>query len=290
MPNFPIVDSHVHLWDPSHFRMPWVDGAPAINAPHGLKEYAEQTAAPNINIEAMVYLEVDVAPHYALLEPVWVAARAKEDPRIKAIVATAPVEFGDQVHTYLAALKQTSPLVKGIRRLVQGEADDWFQTQPRFVRGAQILAEYDLSFDICIKHWQLPASIELVKQCPNVSFILDHIGKPNIAAHELEPWRSNIFKLAELPNVICKISGMANEAITTAQESWTPQDLKPYFETVYEAFGEDRVAFGGDWPVCTLATTYKRWVQTVEGFSAQFSESAQRKLWNENAKRFYRID
>jgi L-fuconolactonase len=148
-----------------------------------------------------------------------------------------------------------------------------------------MLAEYGLSFDICIKHWQLPASVELVKQCPNVSFILDHIGKPNIGSGELEPWRSNIFKLAELPNVICKVSGMANEA----SASWTLEDLRPYFDTVYEAFGEDRVAFGGDWPVCTLATTYAQWVKTVETLTASLSEAAQRKLWNTNAKRFYRI-
>ena len=285
MPNFPIVDSHVHLWDPNYFRLPWLDGAPAINTLHGLKEYAAHTAGPNIDIEAMVYLEVDIAPHYALMEPVWVAARAQEDPRIKAIVATAPVEFGEQTRAYLEALVKTTPLVKGIRRLVQGEADDHFQTQPRFIRGAQMLADYGLSFDICIKHWQLPATIELVKQCPNVSFILDHIGKPNIASGELEPWRANIFKLAELPNVICKVSGMANEAA----EKWTLEDLRPYFETVYEAFGEDRVAFGGDWPVCTLATTYSQWVKTMETLTAPLSESAQRKLWNENAKRFYRI-
>ena len=286
MPNFPIVDSHVHLWDPSYFRLPWLDGAPAINKPHGLKEYAEHTVGSNIEIEAMVYLEVDVAPHYALLEPSWVAARAEEDPRIKAIVATAPVEFGEQTRAYLEALGEDHAAGQGHSPAGAGRDRRPVPDPARLSFAARkCWPNYDLSFDICIKHQQLLATIELVKQCQYVSFILDHIGKPNIAKHEFEPWHTNIFALAALPNVICKVSGMANEA----PENWTLEDLRPYFETVDEAFGEDRVAFGGDWPVCTLATTYAQWVKTVETLTASLSESAQRKLWNTNAKRFYRI-
>ena len=287
MPNFPIVDSHVHLWDPTHFRMAWTEGAPTLNKPYGVKEYAEHTAGvANHTIEAMVYLEVDVASHYSLLEVAWVAERAKEDPRLKAIVAHAPLEYGEQARAYLAALVQASPLVRGIRRLVQQEPDNDFQLQPRFVRGTQLLAEFNLSCDLCIKHPQLPATIELVKRCPQTRFILDHIGKPNIAGGVLQPWREGIFALARLPNVMCKVSGMVTEA---DYGRWTIEDLKPYFETVYEAFGEDRVAFGGDWPVCTLAATYTRWVETLDALSESLSDTAKRKLWAENARTFYRL-
>jgi L-fuconolactonase len=284
MPNFPIVDAHLHLWDPQHFRMAWVDGEAQLNKPYGISDYVEHTAG--VPIEAMVYLEVDVAPHYGLLEAAWVAERAKEDPRLKAIVATAPLEYGEQTRAYLQALVKTSPLVRGVRRLVQQEPDLNFQTQPRFVRGVQLLAEFDLSFDICIRAVQLPATIALVKRCPQTRFILDHIGKPDIAKQVLQPWRDQIFELARLPNIVCKVSGMVTEA---DHARWQINDLKPFFETVYEAFGEDRVVYGGDWPVCTLAASYKRWVETLDALTDQLSDAAKRKLWNTNAKTFYRI-
>src|SRR5215510_7675437 len=188
MPDFPIVDAHLHLWDPDRLRLPWIDGNATLNRRFGPAEYAEHTQG--IAIEAMVYLEVDVDPHYALIEPGWVAERAQEDPRIKAIVAHAPLEHGARARTFLDALVPTSRLIKGVRRLLQGEAEVDFCLRPDFVRGVQLLAEYGLSFDICIFHPQLAAATELVRRCPEVSFILDHLGKPNIKDHLREPCRS----------------------------------------------------------------------------------------------------
>ena len=284
MPGFPIIDSHVHLWDPQHFRMPWLDGNPLLNKRYDLRVYGDHTAG--IDIEAMVYLEVDVAAPYKLLEAQWVAERAKEDPRIQGIVASAPVEYGEQVRAFLTALVAISPRIKGVRRLIQSEPDLNFCIQPDFVRGVQLLAEFGLSFDICITHRQLPSAIELVRQCPNTSFILDHIGKPNIKDHVLDPWRDQIRELASYPNVICKVSGLVTEA---DHQNWTADDLAPYIGHVIEAFGEDRVAFGGDWPVAFQASTYRRWVETLDALTAHLSPSAKRKLWAENARRFYRL-
>lgn len=284
MPNFPIVDSHVHLWDPSHFRMSWLDGNALLNKRYALPEYRQHTEG--LAIEAMVYLQVEVEPAYGLLEAQWVAHLAEEDDRLRGIVAWAPLEFGDQVRAYLPALTAISPRIKGVRRVTQSEPDVGFVTQPRFVRAAQILPEFGLSCDLCIYHPQLASAIELVRQCPNTSFILDHIGKPNIREHVLDPWRGQIRELATLPNVICKVSGMVTEA---DHQRWTPDDLRPYVEHVLEVFGEDRVVFGGDWPVALQASPYKRWVETLEHITSGLSESAQRKLWAENARRFYRL-
>ncbi len=284
MPNCPIVDSHLHLWDPRRFRMRWVEGNPTLEQPYGLAEYREHTAG--LDIAAMVYLQVDVDPAYALLEARWVTERAAEDPRIRAMVPYAPLEDGDQVRSFLDALLATSPLVRGIRRLLQGEPDPDFCLQPRFVRGVQLLAEYGLSFDLCIRHEQFPSIIALVERCPQVSFVLDHIGKADIKGRALDPWRDQIAALAAFPNVMCKISGMVTEA---DHERWTADDLRPYVEHVIARFGEDRVMFGGDWPVALLASSYRRWVETLDGLTAHLSPEAQRKLWGENARRFYRL-
>jgi L-fuconolactonase len=289
MPDFPIVDSHVHLWDPGHLRVPWLDANARLNHRFSLPEYREHTQG--VDVEAMVYLEVDLAPEYKLLEAAWVVERAREDRRLKGIVAFAPVEYGDQVRAYLDALIALNPpgrtLIKGVRRLLQSEPDPQFCLQPGFVKGVQILPEYGLSFDICVYHPQLAAAVELVRRCPQTSFILDHIGKPGIKDHLLDPWRAQIVELASLPNVICKVSGAATEA---NHQRWTPDDLRPYVEHVLETFGEDRVAYGGDWPVVLNASPYRRWVETLDELTATLSPAAKRKLWSENATRFYRLD
>jgi L-fuconolactonase len=284
MPDVPIIDAHLHLWDPARFPMRWVAGDPTLDRPYGLADYRAHTAG--LDIEAMVYLQVDVDPAYALLEARRVAERAAEDPRLRARVPWAPVEDGDGARAVLDALVATSPLVKGIRRLLQGEPDPAFCLRPGFVRGVQLLADYGLSFDLCVRHHQLPGIVELVRRCPQVSFVLDHIGKPDIAGRVLDPWRAQLAALAACPNVACKVSGLVTEADPRA---WTPDDLAPYVAHVLAVFGEDRVLFGGDWPVALLASSYGRWVETLDALTAHLPPEAKRKLWAENARRFYRL-
>jgi L-fuconolactonase len=280
---FPIVDAHLHLWDPHHFRMSWLDGNDLLNRRYGLDEYRAHTEG--LPIEAMVYLQVDVEPPYALLEAQWVAERAAEDPRLQAIVAWAPLEHGEQARSFLSALAALDPRVKGVRRILQSEPAD-FCLESSFVRGVQLLPEYNLSFDICIHHGQLPAVIDMVRQCPETAFVLDHIAKPDIKGHALDPWRAGMRDLAAFPNVVCKISGMVTEA---DNDAWSADDLRPYVEHVLEVFGEDRVLFGGDWPVMLLASDYRRWVDTLDGLTSGLSDDARRKLWAGNARRFYRL-
>jgi L-fuconolactonase len=284
MPDFPLIDAHVHLWDPTRFRIPWLDENDLLDRRYALPEYYEHTKG--IPIEAFVYLEVDIKPAYALLEARWVADRAEEDPRIQGIVAFAPLEDGEQVRSYLDALVEIDPRIKGVRRLVQGEPDPDFCLRPGFVRGTQLLASYGLSSDIGINYRQLASTIKLVQQCPDTEFMLDHIGKPDIQAGMTEPWRQQIQELASYPNVFCKVSGMVTEA---DHQQWQADDLASYVEHVLATFGEDRVVFGGDWPVVLLASSYKRWVETLDQLTASLSDEARRKLWAENARRFYRL-
>lgn len=284
MPDFPIVDSHLHLWDPAYFRMSWLDENAILNARYHVEEFAQHSRSAKI--EAAVYLEVAVEPQYALLEAQYINQLARQMPKIKGIVAAAPVEFGEQARAYYAALAAIGPRIKGVRRLFQGESDAKFAIRPNVIRGVEILAEFGFSFDICIFHNQLPAAIELVKRVPQVQFILDHIAKPNIREQKLTPWQRQISKMAALPNVVCKISGMTTEADHSA---WKTEDLAPYMSHVLDAFGEDRVLFGGDWPVLLQSTTYKEWVHTVDLLTSHLSDKAKRKLWNSNARRVYRL-
>jgi L-fuconolactonase len=284
MPDFPIIDAHVHLWNPRQFRMRWLDGQDAINKPFGPPEYREHTQG--ITVEAFVYVEVAVEPAYALLEAQWANQVAEQEPRLRGIVAHAPLEYGEQIRYYLEALAAIGPRIKGVRRLLQSEPDPNYCLRPEFISGVQLLPEFGLSFDICIKHHQLAAAVELVRRCPATSFILDHIAKPDIASQLLDPWRAQMRELAALPNVVCKVSGMVTEA---DQQGWTADDLAPYVAHVLEVFGADRVIFGGDWPVVLLASSHARWVQALDILTLQLAPETRRKLWAENARRFYRL-
>jgi L-fuconolactonase len=174
--------------------------------------------------------------------------------------------------------------VRGIRRLIQSEPDPEFCLRRDFIAGVKLLAEYDLSFDICVYHHQLGSALELVRRCPEIRFVLDHVGKPDIRAGLMDPWRGHIRELSELPNVWCKLSGMATEA---DHEAWSREDLQPYIDHVAESFGFSRLMFGGDWPVSTLATDYPRWVETVLWATASRTEAEQRQLFHETAAEFY---
>ncbi len=283
MPQFPVVDTHLHIWDPAKFSYPWHASAPTLSRPFLPADYDEHRAT--VEVERMVFLECDVAPTDRLAEAKWVTEQAALDPRIQTIVASAPLEKGAAAEGDLEALAEL-PLVRGIRRLIQDEPDDDFCVQPDFIAGVRLLPKFDLTFDICIKHRHLANTVRLVRECPEVTFILDHIGKPAIVDGLLDPWRSDLRDLAALPNVHCKMSGLVTEA---DHQNWTREQLKPYIDHVMECFGFDRVMYGGDWPVSTLATTYPEWVATLDWALSGSTEEELRRLYRDNAIRFYRL-
>lgn len=278
-----IVDSHVHLWNPQQLRYAWLDGLPQLNRAFLPNDFDAAVGAASVG--KIVFVECGCDSSLSFEEVDWISGLAKIEPRLKAIVAHAPMELGVAVRPQLLRLA-SRPLVRGVRRLLQGEADLDFCLRPDFIAGVKLLAEFNFTFDVCIRHEQLPSVTELVRRVPEVQFVLDHFGKPPVKAGQVEPWATQLRALAKLPNVVCKISGLTTEA---DWQSWNAEQLCPYFETALAAFGYDRVLFGGDWPVSTLATSYQRWLETVSELTASASEAYRQKLFQLNAERIYRI-
>jgi L-fuconolactonase len=283
MPDFPIVDSHVHLADPQRFGYAWTRNAPSLNR-RVLPADLSKAAAP-VQIDTIVFVEVDVDDPQQVAEAEWIESLSEADPRLKGMVASLPLERGDGVQGDLEKMLRCSRL-RGIRRLIQNQKDPDFCIQPKFIEGLKLLARHDLVFDICIFHHHLPNAIKMVKQCPEVRFVLDHIAKPAIKAGEFEPWDRNLKELASLPNVVCKISGVTTEA---DHKNWTREQLKPYIVHAIDCFGFDRVMYGGDWHVLELAGTYPQWVEIVDWVVAGASAEEKRKLYRDNAIRAYRL-
>ncbi|MEM7801815.1 MAG: amidohydrolase family protein [Chloroflexota bacterium] len=278
-----IVDSHVHFWDPNHLKYEWLETVPPINRALLPEDLA--AASPNFEIEKIIFVQADCSPEQGVAEAQWVTNLARQHPAVAGIVPFAPLENGPTVASHLETLSSL-PLVKGVRRLIQSEPLGFAQ-QPKFVEGVQQLAQFGLSFDICILHPQLPDVLALVEQCPEVSFVLDHIGKPGIKDSLIDRWREGIIALAGYPNVSCKLSGLVTEADHTA---WTRSQLQPYIDHVLAAFSPDRIMFGSDWPVATLASSYERWVETALAATSHLSAEDQGKIFRQNALNFYRIE
>jgi L-fuconolactonase len=284
MPNFPIVDSHVHLYDVERLRYAWLAGVPRINRTHLVADFDRALGA--VEVEKWVFAEVAADPGLHIEEAAFVQAMAGGDSRLAGIVAHAPLEKGRAVEADLAALKRFAG-VRGVRRLIETERDPSFCLAPAFLEGLRLLPRYGLSFDICIKHTAMVYALELTRRCPEVSFVLDHIGKPDIKNGLREPWFSQIAELARRPNVVCKISGVITEADHAA---WTPGQVKPYIAHAIDCFGFDRAMFGSDWPVAELTHRYPAWVEIVDDAVAGASETELRALYRNTAIRIYRLE
>ncbi|MCX6938712.1 MAG: amidohydrolase family protein [Verrucomicrobia bacterium] len=275
-----LTDAHVHLWDPDLLRYDWLASAPSIGRAHTLADYAAATGG--LPVASRVFVQCECDPAQARDEVAWVAAMEGID----AIVAYAPLETGRRCADDLAWLA-AQPKVRGVRRNLQGESDPDFCLRDDFIAGVRALAAHRFTFDLCINRHQLPAATRLAEGCPEVTFILDHLGKPAIKDRNPEPWRTHLAALARLPNVVAKLSGLVTEADPAA---WSPADLRPYVEHAIACFGWDRVLFGGDWPVVNLAGGYARWIAALRELTATASSAQLHALFHANAARVYRLN
>jgi L-fucono-1,5-lactonase len=274
------IDSHHHLWKFNHDEYGWIDDRMSLLrrdfTPTDLKAELASTG-----FDGAVAVQV----RQILDETTWLLDLANDSSLLCGVVGWAPIasdDFGSQ----LDRLREY-PKLKGLRHIVQAEPDENFILREDFNRGVRKLLSTGLVYDILIYERHLPQAIQFVDLHPNQLFVVDHIAKPRIADGQLQPWRENMFALARRENVYCKVSGMVTEA---DWENWTPVQLEPYWDSVVAAFGASRLMFGSDWPVCLVASRYAAWLEIVQNWATQLSESEQDRLFGGTAAEVYRLD
>ncbi|MGP1396062.1 MAG: amidohydrolase family protein [Inquilinaceae bacterium] len=289
MPDFPIIDTHLHIWDFDRLSYSAFKGHPLFGKSYQIEDY--QRDCGDLDVEAMVFLEcyadfTSEGGQY-LEEIVFVEDSAKRDARIKGIVPMAPLEWGARAEPMLAVMREQHPTVKGIRRIVEFDENPRALTlSDNFIEGVNLLQKFGFHFEINVNHTQMDIVREFVRHIPEVPMILDHCGKPGIAEGAIAQYRDDVAALSQHPNLWIKLSDLPVEA---DHQTWTESDLKPFIDATIEAFGFDRTIYAGDYPICLQATTLPRWVEVLDRALAGSSPTELRKFYRDNANDFYRL-
>jgi L-fuconolactonase len=280
----PILDTHQHLWDLQRFRLPWIERNSPLNRNYVMQDYLQATMG--LNVIKAVYMEVDVDPTQQVAEAEYISGicRQANTPTRAAVVSGRPA--AEDFAAYLRRFRENR-FIKGIRQVLHNAGNPrGYCLRPEFIRGIRLLGEQGLSFDLCMRAPELADGARLIQECPNTRFILDHCGNASVQTRDLTQWRRDLGAVARQRNVVCKVSGIVASA---RDDRWTAEDLAPIINHVLDTFGPDRVMFGGDWPVCTLRSTYRRWVEALRSIARNRPLEQQRKLFHDNAVRFYGI-
>jgi L-fuconolactonase len=271
-----IIDSHQHFWDLSRFHYEWLEHHPKVLR----RNYLPQDLLRLLK-ETEVQHTVVVQAHNSLEEAEWLLNLADAHQFVAGVVAW--VDLTDpRISEVLEELSKRQKL-KGIRF---ANGDERWPLREEVLRGLGEVARYKLTFDLLVRPHHLKHIPTLANQVPELRMVVDHIAKPRIASNELEPWASDIAKLADTPQIYCKVSGMVTEA---DWKRWTVEDLKPYVDHVLKVFGVDRLMWGSDWPVCLLAANYHEVYRAVLDVTDSLSREQWEKLYGLNAQRFYRL-
>jgi L-fuconolactonase len=278
-----LVDAHVHVWDRARHAQAWID--PVAMAPidrdfdlHALR--ADVGSAPLTRV-VLVHTVPEESETRDLLQT------ALTDPLVTGVVGwvdLTAVAVADRLAALVAA--NGGRWLVGVRHLLQDEPDPAWLDRPHVQRGARMVADAGLALDLVIQHHQLPAVVRLAQAVPELRLVLDHLGKPGIAAGELEPWRTDLFALAAQPNTAVKLSGLVTEAHWS---SWSTEQLAPYSQAALEAFGPFRTMYGSDWPVARLATTYPGWLEAARALTADLEAVERTAVFGATAANIYRL-
>ncbi|HTX76553.1 MAG TPA: amidohydrolase family protein [Terracidiphilus sp.] len=273
------IDAHQHFWRYDEAKYAWISGEMAALKrdflPEDLRPLGEEAGFDGC---------VAVQARHSVEETEWLLELADANAFVRGVVGWVDLCSPDGPRQ-LERLTANRKLV-GVRHVAQDEADDEFLLRPEFRRGIARLEQFGLAYDILIYPRHLRVATEFARGFPNQRFVLDHIAKPLIAERVMSPWDRDVRRLAGLPNVFCKLSGMVTEA---RWKQWTREDFRPYLDVVLEAFGPARLMIGSDWPVCTLSANYRDTMAIVMEYIAELSAEERAAILGENCAAFYRL-
>jgi L-fucono-1,5-lactonase len=272
------IDAHHHFWHYNPDEYGWIDDSMRVLQ----RDFLPAHLARELDVVGIDGV-VTVQARQSLAETRWLLSLAAQNPFMKGVVGWAPL-VEPRIREHLDELASSGAL-KAVRHVVQDEPDD-FLLRDDFNGGVAVLRDYRLAYDLLVFERQLPQAIEFVDHHPRQVFVLDHIAKPRAKDRQLEPWRTNIRRLAERENVYCKLSGLVTEA---DWKTWTEPELLMYLDVTLEAFGPPRLMFGSDWPVCLLASSYRTWYELVARFCAKLSPDEQSRVLGGTATEAYRL-
>ena len=274
-----VVDSHHHFWEIKRFDYSWMpDGSPLAT------DYGPADLAPLVKAAGVDYTVI-VQAVSSPDEARWLLELADQNDFIAGVVGW--VDLTDPEVGYTLDELQQSKYFKGVRHILEGEDDPGWIVNSGAINGLHELVRRKLTFDFLAKPPNLPFIPKVMDQVPDLRAVVDHIAKPVIADHLIEPWLSDMRKVASINGIHCKISGMVTEA---DHHNWTADDLRPYVHHVLGMFGTDRLMFGTDWPVSTLAAKYQTVTETARAILRSLSPEAQADVFGGTATRFYRLD
>ncbi len=274
-----IIDTHHHFWNYNTVEFDWIDNNMSSIRQNFLPKDLKRTISES-NVSGVISVQARQTED----ETKWLLSLAEQNDFIKGIVGWLPLNT-DSIVYKLEEYAQNRWL-KGLRHVIQGEQDPEFILHKSFNNGVSLLSKYNLIYEILIFEHQLPNTIRFVDMHPDQTFVLDHIAKPRIQKNKIDTWAYNMKELAKRDNVICKISGMVTEA---NYQSWTPEQLQPYFDVVMDSFGPSRLMFGSDWPVCLVATQYMEWINLFKKVISVFNKEDQEKILSKNAFEIYNL-
>jgi L-fuconolactonase len=274
------IDSHQHFWIYDKERHGWIDDS----MHHCQQDFLPAELQPILQqngIEGCITVQVDQTE----AENDFMVGLAQNNSFIKGLVGWVDLRAAhiEERLEHYSHLK----LMKGFRHILQGEPDEKFMLDAKFMHGISLLNKYGFSYDILIKPNHLPYAKELVAAFPDQRFVVDHLAKPFIKAGKIDGWKEDIQALAAYQNVSCKVSGMVTEA---DWHNWKSEDFTPYLDVVFNAFGANRVMYGSDWPVCNIAGGYAGVLKVIENYIDRLSQNEQELFWAGNTIEFYRLD
>ncbi|MEY9875644.1 L-fuconolactonase [Streptacidiphilus sp. MAP12-33] len=278
-----VVDAHHHVWDLTVRDQDWITGPELAPLRRSFDLDVLRPQARAAGVDATVLVQTVCVPE----ETPEFLALADTDPLVAGVVGWTDLTAPD-VADALAALREGpgGRYLVGIRHQVQGEPDPGWLLRADVRRGLLAVAAAGLAYDLVIRFEQLPAATAAAASLPSVTFVLDHLGKPPIATGDPAPWTDHLRAFAALPNTVAKLSGLPTEA---DWHTWTAAELRPWTDTALDAFGPQRLLFGSDWPVCTLAADYARVVSTTRELTQTLSPAESAAVFGGNAERVYRL-